>query len=29
MIANIRDPMGYAVWMVPVATARKPAARNA
>lgn len=24
MIANIRDPMGYAVWMVPVASARKP-----
>jgi ubiquinone/menaquinone biosynthesis C-methylase UbiE len=24
MIANIRDPMGYAVWMVPVASARIP-----
>jgi hypothetical protein len=22
MIANIRDPLGYAVWMVPVASAR-------
>jgi hypothetical protein len=29
MIANIRDPMGYAVWMVPVASARKPVAGNA
>jgi ubiquinone/menaquinone biosynthesis C-methylase UbiE len=25
MIANIRDPKGYAVWMVPVASARVPA----
>jgi len=25
MIANIRDPMGYAVWMVPVVAARVPA----
>jgi ubiquinone/menaquinone biosynthesis C-methylase UbiE len=24
MIANIRDPHGYAVWMVPVASARVP-----
>lgn len=24
MIANIRDPKGYAVWMVPVASARIP-----
>ena len=24
MIANIRDPLGYAVWMVPVASARVP-----
>lgn len=24
MIANIRDPKGYAVWMVPVASARVP-----
>jgi ubiquinone/menaquinone biosynthesis C-methylase UbiE len=24
MIANIRDPMGYAVWMVPVVSARIP-----
>lgn len=24
MIANIRDPHGYAVWMVPVVGARKP-----
>lgn len=24
MIANIRDPQGYAVWMVPVASARLP-----
>jgi SAM-dependent methyltransferase len=24
MIANIRDPMGYAVWFVPVVSARKP-----
>jgi ubiquinone/menaquinone biosynthesis C-methylase UbiE len=24
MIANIRDPRGYAVWMVPVASARIP-----
>jgi ubiquinone/menaquinone biosynthesis C-methylase UbiE len=25
MIANIRDPLGYAVWMVPVVGARVPA----
>jgi ubiquinone/menaquinone biosynthesis C-methylase UbiE len=25
MISNIRDPLGYAVWMVPVASARVPA----
>jgi ubiquinone/menaquinone biosynthesis C-methylase UbiE len=25
MIANVRDPRGYAVWMVPVASARIPA----
>ena len=24
MIANIRDPLGYAVWMVPVVSARMP-----
>jgi ubiquinone/menaquinone biosynthesis C-methylase UbiE len=24
MIANVRDPKGYAVWMVPVASARVP-----
>jgi len=24
MIANIRDPLGYAVWMVPVVSARVP-----
>ncbi len=24
MVANIRDPQGYAVWMVPVASARVP-----
>jgi SAM-dependent methyltransferase len=24
MIANVRDPRGYAVWMVPVVTARVP-----
>jgi len=24
MIANIRDPLGYAVWLVPVASARVP-----
>jgi hypothetical protein len=24
MIANIRDPLGYAVWMVPVVSARIP-----
>ncbi|MGH8800090.1 MAG: class I SAM-dependent methyltransferase, partial [Casimicrobiaceae bacterium] len=27
MIANIRDPQGYAAWMVPVASARVPGAR--
>jgi ubiquinone/menaquinone biosynthesis C-methylase UbiE len=26
MIANIRDPLGYAVWMVPVVSARIPLA---
>jgi hypothetical protein len=26
MIANIRDPPGYAVWMVPVVSARVPSA---
>jgi hypothetical protein len=26
MAANIRDPKGYAVWMVPVVSARIPAA---
>lgn len=25
MIANIRDPLGYALWLVPVASARVPA----
>lgn len=25
MIANVRDPRGYAAWMVPVASARRPA----
>jgi ubiquinone/menaquinone biosynthesis C-methylase UbiE len=29
MIANIRDPLGYAVWMVPVLSARVPAAKPA
>jgi ubiquinone/menaquinone biosynthesis C-methylase UbiE len=29
MIANIRDPMGYAAWMVPVASARIPVEGNA
>jgi hypothetical protein len=24
MIANIRDPLGYAAWMVPVVSARVP-----
>ena len=24
MIANIRDPRGYAVWMVPIVSARVP-----
>jgi hypothetical protein len=24
MIANVRDPRGYAVWMVPVVSAQKP-----
>lgn len=28
MIANIRDPRGYAVWMVPVVSAQVPAARR-
>ena len=26
MIANVRDPHGYAVWMVPVVSARLPSA---
>jgi ubiquinone/menaquinone biosynthesis C-methylase UbiE len=26
MIANIRDPLGYALWLVPVASARRPLA---
>jgi ubiquinone/menaquinone biosynthesis C-methylase UbiE len=29
MIANIRDPQGYAVWMVPVVSARVPAEGSA
>jgi ubiquinone/menaquinone biosynthesis C-methylase UbiE len=29
MIANIRDPHGYAVWMVPVVSARVPLAKTA
>ena len=29
MIANIRRPMGYAVWMVPVVSARIPVTRDA
>jgi len=29
MIANIRDPRGYAVWMVPVVCARVPTDRSA
>ena len=28
MIANIRDPRGYAVWMVPVVSARVPLAKS-
>jgi ubiquinone/menaquinone biosynthesis C-methylase UbiE len=28
MIANIRDPLGYAVWMVPVLSARVPTAKH-
>lgn len=28
MIANIRDPLGYALWLVPVASARVPAHRR-
>lgn len=28
MIANIRDPQGYAVWMVPIASARIPSPRD-
>jgi len=28
MIANIRDPFGYAVWMVPVVSARIPAVQR-
>jgi len=29
MIANIRDPHGYAVWMVPALSARIPSAKSA
>ena len=29
MIANIRDPRGYAVWMVPIVSARVPSDRSA
>ena len=29
MIANVRDPRGYAVWMVPVVSARIPTDRSA
>ncbi len=28
MIANVRDPLGYALWMVPVVSARVPRARS-
>jgi ubiquinone/menaquinone biosynthesis C-methylase UbiE len=28
MIASIRDPLGYAVWMVPVVSARVPASQR-
>lgn len=28
MIANIRDPLGYALWMVPVVSARVPLAES-
>jgi ubiquinone/menaquinone biosynthesis C-methylase UbiE len=28
MIANIRDPLGYAVWMVPVVSARVPLTKS-
>ncbi len=28
MIDNVRDPFGYAVWFVPVVSARKPGARG-
>ncbi len=28
MIANVRDPLGYAVWMVPVVSARVPDRRG-
>jgi hypothetical protein len=28
MIANVRDPQGYAVWMVPVVGARIPLANS-
>ena len=28
MIANIRDLLGYAVWMVPVVSARVPSAAS-
>jgi hypothetical protein len=29
MIANVRDPRGYAVWMVPVVSARVPSSDSA
>lgn len=29
MIANIRDPLGYALWLVPVASARVPPVKGA
>jgi SAM-dependent methyltransferase len=29
MIANVRDPMGYAVWFVPIVSARKPGLTSA
>lgn len=28
MIANVRDPLGYAVWMVPIVSARVPSANS-
>jgi hypothetical protein len=27
MIANLRDPLSYAVWMVPVVSARIPSGK--